>query len=169
MENIYRLGDDRYMVIQDTFDGYKASYFKADGMSVDNDLDSRWYKTEDNAIRQAERRFGHKAELFGESADGGAWAYINAALCEHLVGVWRVSSCIIHEPAVYAGDPDVKTVKMAEYRDEDEAWDAYEAISFRGIKCYEASKHLYLTRKFSDYQIREVTVACEEYRGRCLA
>lgn len=169
MENIYKLGDDRYMVIQDTFDGYKASYFKACGEAAMNDLGSRWYKTEANAIRQAERRFGHKAELFCESEDGGAWARINTVLSEHLVGVWRVSSCIIHERATYAGDNNIETVKMAEYRDEDEAWDAYEAISFRGIECYEASKHLYLTRKFSDYQIREVTVACEEYRGRCLA
>lgn len=166
MENIYKLGDSRYVAIQDSYDGVKASYFKAYGYAVENDLDSRFYQSEANAIRQAERRFGHKAELFGESEDYRAQAFIRASICDGLAGIWRVTVNIVRNRSLYVGEKDDEVTKVTEYRSEDEAWDAYEAVSFRGIDCYEASKTLYATIKHSDYDVSEVIVADETYRGR---
>lgn len=166
MENIYKLGDSRYVAIQDSFDGVKASFFKTYGDAVENDLDSRFYQTEANAIRQAVHRFGHEAELVGESEDYRARAFIKARISDGLVGMWRVTKKVVHNRSLYAGQKDDETIKVTEYRSEEEAWDAYEAISFRGLDCYEATKTLYTTIKYDDYDVQEVIVADETYHGR---
>lgn len=165
MESIYKLSNSRYFVLQDSFDGIKASFFRAEDDKVTNDLDSRFYKSEANAIRQSERRFGGKAVLLGEAEDGEAPAFLVTEIRGHLIGTWRVSIHIVHERSEIAGEPDKESSRSYEYHSEEDAWAAYEAFSFRGLDCYEANKTLYLTMQLWPTKIDEVAIARETYSG----
>lgn len=173
MESIYKVSD-KYLVIRQAEDGVKACFFECRRGKAKTFADARYYKTEENAVKQFARKYGigrefefdseterigSEAEFLGNCRNDDAHSFIEGYEQRDKVGTWAVETTITDEVSRNA----ISTT-CDSFASEDDAWAAYDAISFRGVKCHTATKRL-LATVASGYGVVEVTVATMTYQG----
>lgn len=183
MERIYS-HENGYIVVREHEDGDFTTYlFDRDVKEV---LDERGngvgstYKSLESALRYAARKAGASnpqpweatrlEERFGltylgSTEQGGAGGVMRYDAHRDEVGLWHLTVSV-HPCYEYAGE-NLGTKEVTEYRSEDEAWEAYDAVRLRDTGAYGASKTLERTVLTEDkrWPIREYTVASEHYSG----
>lgn len=183
MERIYR-HETGYVVVREHADGDFTTYlFDDECRELLNDRKRSiggTYKTLETALRYAAKKAGasnpepweatttegrYGLTLIGTSEQGKAGGIMQADARRDEVGLWHLSVSVKADYE-YVGECHT-TTEVSEFRTEEEAWEAYEAVSLRATCAYEADKHLTHTVLVDcDWSpVREYIVASEHYSG----
>lgn len=156
--SIYKVGEGFAMTYQYDDGRWNSELHRADGSTID----LRIYKTEESALKMAQKRLGDGVELLGTASPFSGSRFIREWLTGCRPGQWVLRTRAVDD-AHEAWDRDPISYVAGT---EEDAWRAYDAAILRGMGKRYARKGLYelVETDFGLYDER--LVACEEFRAR---
>lgn len=158
MASIYKVGDGFAMTYQYDDGRWNSELHRADGSTID----LRIYKTEEGALKMAQKRLGDGVELLGTASPFSGSLFIRQWLTGCRPGQWALRTRAVDDVHEALDMDPISYVAGTE----GDAWRAYDAAILRRMGKRYARKCLYALVETDHGLYDELLVACEEFHAR---
>lgn len=153
--SIYKVGSGFAMTYQHDDGSWDSELHQADGSTID----LRIYKTEENALKMAQKRLGEGVELLGATDPFAGSKFVREWLSGRRPGQWLVRLGAAEDMATARNECDLYT-----FDSEWDAWELYDHLRLRNTGHPFARKAIYRLAETTWGLYGEQCLCSEEYQ-----